>query len=182
MVLIRQFLGLLFLAVTWLPMGAQDPGGDCQLSKKERKALDLHFTSGITLQEMDLTLLPSEALEHLQAGDCIMQCLEGDNSRAFLLRTRALGRYDYFDYSVLYSSGMEVIQVVVTRYRSTHGAGISQKKWLSQFKGYRGQDLTLGKDIDAVSGGTLSASSLLEGLQRCHKLMGGLPENKRTGR
>jgi hypothetical protein len=95
----------------------------------------------------------------------------GGDLLGFLLSTRAKGRFEYFDYTVLYSSEMTVLEIIITAYRSDHGAGICQKRWLRQFEGYQGSELQPGRDFDAVSGGTISSISLADDLQRCHRLM-----------
>ena len=61
--------------------------------------------------------------------------------------------------------------MVVTTYRSSHGAGICSKGWLKQFRGYHGEEIRLGKEIDSISGATISASSLVEDIQRGYKQM-----------
>ena len=110
---------------------------------------------------------------HLHPCDCLYIIKIAGEIKGYLFSTRAKGRFDYFDYSIIYAGDLSVLEVFVTVYRSTHGAAICQKKWLSQFKGYRGDPLKLGSDIDAVSGGTLSATSLVSDIQRCHLFMSG---------
>lgn len=90
---------------------------------------------------------------------------------AYLVSTRARGRYDYFDYYAVFSPDLEVVEVRVTVYRSSHGAGICQKKWLDQFTGYQGGTLEMGQDIDALSGATISAGSITKDIQDCHSLL-----------
>ena len=61
--------------------------------------------------------------------------------------------------------------MMILVYRSTHGAAVCSKKWLKQFNGYSGGKLELGKDIDSVSGATISATSLVKDVERCILLM-----------
>ena len=89
----------------------------------------------------------------------------------YLLSTRALGRYDYFDYLLAFAPDFSVLGITITVYRSSHGAAICQKKWLSQFEAYAGEELTLGKEIDAVAGATISATSMVKDIKRCYHLM-----------
>jgi Na+-translocating ferredoxin:NAD+ oxidoreductase RnfG subunit len=89
----------------------------------------------------------------------------------YVFSTSAKGRYDYFDYSIIYAMDLSVIAVLVTTYRSSHGAGICSKGWLKQFRGYQGEEISLGKDIDSISGATLSATSMVEDMKRCYLLM-----------
>lgn len=164
-------VGLVIL-LTWpifvSPARAQD---ECKPHKRVVKAIQKLFGENLVMAQMGSATDLARESEYFQAGDCLYMLTELDVIRGYLLSTRAKGRFEYFDYSVLFSSDGIVLQVLVTVYRSTYGAAISQKNWLSQFAGYMGGPLELGQDIDAVSGGTLSASSLVKDIQRAHLLL-----------
>ena len=78
----------------------------------------------------------------------------------YVVLTRAKGRHDYFDFLMWYSSGMSVKLVKVVSYSSDHGSEISGKNWLLQFAGYSGNKLIYGKDIQAISGATISGKAI----------------------
>lgn len=112
-------------------------------------------------------VIPDEVMPDAQGGD------KGNLYRLFgkgdfiglLLLTSAKGRYDYFDYMVLYDTSLRIIMVDILVYRSDHGFEIMNKGWLKQFKGSDGCDLEYGKDIDAISGATFSASSITKNIR-----------------
>ena len=160
---------MLAFLVTFLS-GALFAQGSCPVHKKAARAMQDIFGDHPVSTRVELTGR-SRLDDHLHAGDCLFKIHRDGSTEGYLLSTSAKGRYDYFDYSILYSKELEVLSVVVSVYRSTHGAGICQKKWLSQFEGYQGGPLRLGSDIDGVSGGTLSAASIIEDMQRCHLLI-----------
>ncbi len=141
------------------------------LSKKEKKEVSRVFSDEVTVEHVPLPVGYYSGDGHLKEGDQLFRIQEHGKQAGYLLSTRAKGRYDYYDYAVIYSPENEVLSLFVTVYRSTHGAAICQKKWLGQFIGYSGGDLALGKDVDAVSGGTLSAQSMVEDMSRCYQLM-----------
>lgn len=74
--------------------------------------------------------------------------------------TQAKGRYELFDYLVIAGMDYIVEEVKILKYRSEHGGEIASKKWLSQFIGYSTGELVYKKDISALSGATLSATSI----------------------
>lgn len=77
------------------------------------------------------------------------------------------GRYDLFDYMVVVDTSLRVKKVEVLIYRSDHGGAISNKRWLRQFEGAQPQtEFTYGKEIDAISGATLSGKSITAGVSR----------------
>lgn len=132
------------------------------------------FSEEAWSEELLFQLQDSTLIAATGTGDRIYLVKQQDQEIGYLLSTRAMGRYDYFDYLLAFDSGLRVLGLTITTYRSSHGAAICQKKWLSQFKGYSGEELDLGKDIDAISGATISASSLVQDVKRGYLLMTGL--------
>lgn len=64
---------------------------------------------------------------------------------------------EYFDYFILFENECTVEKVTVFNYAATHGHEVSSKGWLKQFAGYDGTDtLEVGKNVDAISGATIS--------------------------
>jgi Na+-translocating ferredoxin:NAD+ oxidoreductase RnfG subunit len=147
------FLFAAMFCFTWAL--SQDPN---PLSKKEQK-----FASRIFEGE--------PLAERLNIPDRVYLMKKQDTVLGYLLSTSAKGRYDYFDYTVAYATDFSVMGLSILVYRSSHGAAICQKGWLRQFEGYAGEEMTLGKEIDAVAGATLSATSLVKDMKRVHQRM-----------
>ena len=76
--------------------------------------------------------------------------------------------YEKFDYMILFDSLGVVDYVQVLDYPGDHGYEISNKKWLKKFKGYAGGKLRYGKEIDAISGATISANSITQDIKQVH--------------
>ncbi len=70
--------------------------------------------------------------------------------------------YEYFDYFIVFDANKTVMRVYVFNYQSPHGYEITSRSWLKQFIGYgRGEDtLKVGKNIDSISGATISVNSI----------------------
>lgn len=69
--------------------------------------------------------------------------------------------HEYFDYYAILDKTKNIIEIKVYNYAATHGAEVCSKGWLRQFKGYNGsKSLRYGKDIDAISGATISGTSM----------------------
>jgi Na+-translocating ferredoxin:NAD+ oxidoreductase RnfG subunit len=154
--------------------------GSDLLNKKERKEIERIFGEGIEATAVTLPLEDSASVAVIHEGDVIVSLSRGGKCQGFLLSTRAKGRFDYFDYSVIFSADLSVQGIMVTAYRSTHGAGICNKKWLEQFKGYSGGEIKLGKEVDSISGATISATSMVSDIQRCRYLMAFITEQPAT--
>ena len=56
---------------------------------------------------------------------------------------------------------IKIIDIKILKYRSEYGYEISNKGWLKQFYGKQKNHFEYRKDIDALSGATFSAQSLV---------------------
>lgn len=80
--------------------------------------------------------------------------------------------YEYFDYFIIYSSDLSIKAVRVFNYQATHGHEITAKSWLKQFNNYKGsEDLIVGKNIDAISGATISTHAITFDIQNKSELL-----------
>ncbi len=70
--------------------------------------------------------------------------------------------YDEFYFSTLYNANGEILSVRVIEYNSERGYEITARNWLRQFIGKRGGKLKVSKDIDAISGATVSVNSIVK--------------------
>jgi hypothetical protein len=149
-----------------------------QLNRKVRKEVQHIYGEDIQAVEIPLSDNDQGYGTLIHPGDVLHSLVMEESLQGFILSTHAMGRFDYFDYSIVFSEDLAVQRVIITAYRSPQGAGICNKKWLAQFKGYAGGELKLGKNIDSISGATLSAGSIVADIQRCSSLMVFLREQK----
>lgn len=80
--------------------------------------------------------------------------------------------FEYFDYYIIYDSSLKVEMIRVYNYQATHGHEIAGKGWLKQFIGYTGKTkLELGKNIDSISGATISANAITYSVQESNRYL-----------
>ncbi len=80
--------------------------------------------------------------------------------------------FEYFDYFLVTDSTGHVLSVKVFNYQATHGHQVMSKGWLKQFVGYNGnRTLNYGKDIQAISGATVSAHTLINDIEIAEELI-----------
>lgn len=86
------------------------------------------------------------------------------------------GEFEFFDYFTIYDTSLTVIQVSVYNYEATHGHEITARGWLKQFIGYKtGLKLETGKNIDAISGATISVNGIVDDIkEKTHLLENGI--------
>lgn len=84
----------------------------------------------------------------------------------------AQSRYERFFFMVVYDTDLMIKTVSVLEYNELFGAEITNRSWLKQFSGFPvSKTIHYKKDIDAISGATISAVNLLESVNRCSEFM-----------
>ncbi len=79
---------------------------------------------------------------------------------------------EYFDYFILYDSSVTVKLVKVYNYKATHGHEITAKGWLKQFIGFDdSESLQVDKNIDAISGATISVHAITDDIRSKTRLL-----------
>lgn len=103
--------------------------------------------------------------------DKFYKVFDEDKQLGFAVYTSAAGRYDKFEYMIIYNLNYELELVKILIYRSQYGAEITSKNWLKQFYHKQTDSLKYGSDIQAISGATFSANSITKNINRINKLM-----------
>lgn len=99
----------------------------------------------------------------------VKTCRPGGCSRPSSFSTEG-GSFEYFDYMLVFSKKLEVQKVKIINYQASRGYQISSKQWLKQFLGYEGKSsLQYGKDLQAISGATVSATSIIQDIKKTQK-------------
>ncbi|MDP9899042.1 FMN-binding protein [Variovorax ginsengisoli] len=78
-----------------------------------------------------------------------------------------VGKHESITYAVGIQADGKVKRVEILEYHESYGYEVAEDRWLQQFAG-KGQDATLklGKDIENISGATLSSKHLTDGVKR----------------
>ena len=78
-----------------------------------------------------------------------------------------IGKHEFITYALAVSPQGQVQGLEIMNYRETHGDEVREESWRSQFFGKTLENkLKLGKDIDNISGATLSCRNLTDGVRR----------------
>ena len=79
---------------------------------------------------------------------------------------------EYFDYIIFFDASCNILQVKISNFQTSRGQEISTKGWLSQFKNYNGKSaLRAGKNIDAVSGATITVDAITRDIEDKTRLL-----------
>ena len=84
-----------------------------------------------------------------------------DKLLGFAFLGTAPSKTDTFEYLVVFDQSLIIKKVNVLVYREDYGGEIGSNRWLKQFVGKaRSTELTVGKNIAAISGATISVYSM----------------------
>jgi Na+-translocating ferredoxin:NAD+ oxidoreductase RnfG subunit len=78
-----------------------------------------------------------------------------------------LGKQLFIQYAVAIGIDATIRRVEILAYRETHGFEVRNSRWLAQFRGKgTASTLAVGRDIQNISGATLSCRHVTEGVRR----------------
>jgi Na+-translocating ferredoxin:NAD+ oxidoreductase RnfG subunit len=155
-----RILLALFLSVSFLNLSATPP----ELSKKVKKELKKHFDSE--------SFVMSEIKNLSNDDEIYFELSDQGKNLGIVVLTTARGRYDKFDYMIIYNPDLEIELIKILVYRSQYGSEISARRWLSQFYGEQEDDsLKYGSDIQAISGATFSGMAITKNIIRINKVL-----------
>lgn len=78
-----------------------------------------------------------------------------------------IGKTEQITYMVVLSPEGAVMKVKILAFREPQGYEVRNEKWRDQFVGKKhGSPLALGKDIDVISGATLSCRAITKGVKK----------------
>ena len=85
----------------------------------------------------------------------------------FLYFTEAPSKVETFVYMIVFNPDLTIKHTQVLEYRENYGAEIMSKRFLKQFAGKsNGEGLEFNKDIDGVSGATISSHSITNSVKK----------------
>jgi len=80
---------------------------------------------------------------------------------------QVVGKHEFIPLAVGLDDSGAVKSIEILEYREAFGDGVRNPQWLAQFYGKRnGATLTLTKDIQNISGATLSSKHITDGVRR----------------
>lgn len=141
----------------------------------EQAQRDLFGETALTPHPMALTEAQQDELRKASSvslpfqGNRIWKAADG----GWLVVDEVVGKHEMITYAVALKPDGTVRRVEILEYRESYGYEVAEDKWLAQFIG-KGQDapLKLGKDVENISGATLSSKHVADGVRRVLALYG----------
>jgi len=139
------------------------------------QAQRLMFPDASSFREQDLALTTAqmqqvEKLSGLPARSVhwrVFGAYKADAAIGYLVLDDVVGKFELISYAVGLNLDASVRQVEILTYRESHGGEIRTPAWRHQFVGKTAQaGLVLGEGIANISGATLSATHVTDGVRR----------------
>lgn len=87
--------------------------------------------------------------------------------KAYAILDNVLGKSMPITFIVIFDIDGSIISTDIVKYREPIGGGVSSEKWNGQFKGKNSKsDYTIGKEIDTITGATISVNSVTAGIRK----------------
>lgn len=164
--------GHIVIALLLLPLMAAVPGWQIPgylIQKMEKQVLRMCGRQATTTP---VTMPDSVETDHL-----LYAVKNGDSLQGFIMISRALGcsregcdkpgaggGFEEFFYMTLFSPQRQIKKVNILEYTGDYGYQIANKGWLKQFE--NGQNFEVGRNVDGISGATISVKSITAGVNR----------------
>jgi hypothetical protein len=168
--LLTLLFGLSFYAVAFSQAIDYNPK---QLTNDIQKLHGLKSMSDFSVRELSLQGIPDRVegrFFKMTVGTCdnivnyvyigrVNSCRAGGCSDNRILLTGDIS--EYFDYYIIFGDDCKIKQVRIYNYQATHGQEVTNKGWLKQFIDFDGKKkLKVGKNVDAISGATISVYAI----------------------
>ena len=90
-----------------------------------------------------------------------------DTTIAYALMDNVLGKSMPITFLVILNNEGNILATELIKYREAYGGEVGNKNWLAQFTHFNDTtDFKVGKNIDGISGATISVNSLSKGIQK----------------
>ena len=127
----------------------------------------------VTLSSRTREQIERQLGQKLEKGEYIFYVAHsGDRIDGYALFDREIGQHEYIDFATFFDCDGRVTRVEVVAYREPYGDGIRSQRFRSQFVGKSAESrMRAGKDIDVISGATLSAQAMAKAVKRASVLL-----------
>jgi hypothetical protein len=168
-----RYLALVVLVVVSLGTSPRAAADRVYLSVDQ--ALANAFPAGVTVTRKVVWITAEQAAEiERRAGSPlprrVVQGYEGrrgDQVVGYAFVDDVIGKTEPITYMVTIAPDATVMRLDLLVFRETHGYEIERSSWRDRFRGKRlGSDLRVGRDIDKITGATLSCRAVTDGVRR----------------
>lgn len=152
-------VGVATQEISWLSQSGQ--------KKIQKTFAKLWKDQQVKTVEINLNEMVQKELGFKLRKQTLYKVMADGTHAGYMYLDKAPSKFDKFDYMVIYKPDLSIKIVRVLVYREDQGGEIMSNSFLKQFNGKNSfSKLELGKDIQGISGATLSCRSTVEGVKK----------------
>ena len=124
----------------------------------------------VEIVNLEVPVLVQKELGFKIRKQTLYKLIGKDEHLGYMYLDKAPSKFDKFDYMVIYNNDLTIKEVKVLVYREDYGGEIMSGSFVRQFRGKNSfSPFELGKDIQGISGATISCRSAVEGVKKLTK-------------
>ena len=146
-----------------------------EIKLKSENLIRSHFNNDITLEFQKIELKKSLTYDiEIEVGQKFFRnslytwkVFNKTELLGFAIIDNVIGKSLPITFLVIFDPHGNILSSNVVKYRESIGGEISNRRWNSQFKGKNYESsFTAGKDIDVISGATISVNAMTKGIRK----------------
>jgi len=131
------------------------------------KDIQLNFIKWLPTQERKIYLEKKAHLRFMFDHIYVWEITKSETLIGIAILDNVLGKSLPITFLSCFNSDGKIIKAHIVKYREDYGYEVGNKRWLNQFIGLGvNSDFTVGKNIDGISGATISVNSVTRGITR----------------
>ena len=131
------------------------------------KDIQVKFIKWNPTQERKIIIEKKARLRFMFDHIYVWEITRSDTIVGIAILDNVLGKSLPITFLSCFNSDGQLIKTHIVKYREDYGYEVGNKRWLNQFIGLDvNSDFIIGKNIDGISGATISVNSVTRGINR----------------
>ena len=131
------------------------------------KDVQVNFIKWLPNEERKIYLEKKARLRFMVDQIYVWEITMSDTIVGIAILDNVLGKSLPITFLSCFNSDGQLIKAHIVKYREDYGYEVGNKRWLNQFIGLDvNSDFIIGKNIDGISGATISVNSVARGINR----------------
>ena len=150
-----------------------------EIKEKTLQVINNYYNQDIEIQELKFKIpkkiknqIQNQIKQKFYRDQIYYWIIKIDDKKHYALMDNTIGKTMPITFLIIFNENQEVIHSSIIKYREAYGGEISGKNWLAQFIGMKQDSLYKhGKEIDGITGATLSVKSFTKGISKLSLLL-----------
>ena len=150
-----------------------------EIKEKTLRVINDYYKQEIEIQEFKFKIpkkikkqIQNQIKQKFYRDQIYYWTIKVDEKIHYALMDNTIGKTMPITFLIIFNENQEVIHSSVIKYREAYGGEISGKNWLAQFISMKQDSLyKYGKEIDGITGATLSVKSFTKGISKLSLLL-----------